>query len=118
MKTNPWTKQTVRAAMFDLYLNMRVGMTGYLANFHSTRAKSPIVRRPKTIRQTTVADFQGKLTPPNSRPNRSMSVPPTIKRDPSQSMALRPAINGVLGVSMSRNTSSIIKHSPSSGRLM
>ena len=54
------------------------------------------------MRQRTVAEVQGKLTPPYSRPRRNMIVPPVMVITPIQSMAFRPAPIGVLGVSMSR----------------
>ena len=57
---------------------------------------------PKTMRQITFAEPHGSMTPPNSRPRRSMSVPPTIVRDPVQSTALRPSQTGVFGLSRCR----------------
>lgn len=42
-------------------------------------------------------------------------VPVTMVSDPSQSMALRPARRGVLGVSMSRYRRIMIKARPSKG---
>lgn len=92
---------------------------GYFANRHSFRTNRPTVRIPKTMRQMTVADFQGKAWPPNWRPRRSMRVPPTMVRLPTQSMALRPVITGVRGVCrLLRKKAMIRKATPSKGRLM
>lgn len=44
-----------------------------------------------------------------------MIVPPTIVREPSQSMARRPASRGVFGVSMSKRKRIITKANPSKG---
>ena len=60
------------------------------------------IRIPNTMRQITMADFQGWTTPPNSSPRRSTTVEPTMLREPSQSTALRPAQIGLLGVSSLR----------------
>lgn len=90
-------------------------MTGYFAIFHSLRKNRAQTTMPKTIRQITVGDFQEYCTPPNSRPSRNMTVPPTIVIEPSQSMALRPARIGVFGVSISRKKKIMIKASPSQG---
>ncbi len=46
-----------------------------------------------------------------------MTVPPTIVIEPSQSMALRPASIGVLGVSMSRKNMIMKNAIPSNGTL-
>ena len=70
---------------------------------------------PNTSRQTTVAEDQGKDTPPYSRPRRNMTVPPVINITPSQSMAFRPSRMGVLGVSMSRKTMMMAKAILSNG---
>ena len=63
----------------------------------------------------TVAEAQEKDTPPNSRPSRNITVPPAMVSEPSQSMALRPATMGVVGVSMSRKKKSTMNASPSQG---
>lgn len=70
---------------------------------------------PNTSRQTTVAEDQGKDTPPYSRPRRNMTVPPVTSMTPSQSMAFRPARMGVFGVSMSRKNRMMAKAMPSKG---
>ena len=75
---------------------------GYLASFHSLIKKRTIVMTPNTSRQMTIAEDQGKDTPPYSRPRRNMTVPPVTSRTPSQSIAFRPSSMGVFGVSMSR----------------
>ena len=90
-------------------------MTGYVANFHSTIKNMAIITAPKTIRQVTVAEAHGKETPPKVRPKRNVTVPPTMRRDPSQSMALMPARKGVLGVAMSRKKRSTANARPSHG---
>lgn len=115
MNTMPWQKQTPRDAIFERYLKIRRGIIGYLASFHSLIKKSPKVRIPNTIRQTTVAEFQGWLTPPYSRPRRNIIVPPTTVILPIQSMALKPAKSGVFGVSMSRKKEIMINARPSNG---
>ena len=115
MKTNPWTKHVPNAAMFERCLKRRKGISGYLAKNPSLTKNSPIVPRPKIIKQMTVAESQGKVTPPNSKPRRNMTVPPTIRSEPSQSIALRPSRIGVLGVCMSRKSIKMIKATPSHG---
>lgn len=98
MKTNPWQKQTKRAATFERCLNSLRGMTGYRASFHSLTTKRQATTKPKIIKQRTVGEVQGYVTPPNSRPKSTMSVPPTMVREPAQSTALRPSQTGVLGL--------------------
>ena len=88
---------------------------GYLASFHSARKKRTMVTTPKIRRQRTVAEDQGKETPPYSRPKRNITVPPVMVMTPIQSMALRPARMGVLGVSMSRKKRMMTKASASNG---
>lgn len=102
MKTKPWTKHTAKDAMLDLCLKIRSGIIGYLASFHSFRKKRTTKTAPNTKRQTTVAEDQGKLTPPYVRPSRNITVPAVIVMTPIQSMALRPDMMAVFGVSMSR----------------
>jgi hypothetical protein len=60
------------------------------------------VKLPKARRQITVTEDQGKVVPPNWRPNRNIVVALTMRMLPSQSTALRPARRGVLGVSSLR----------------
>lgn len=115
MKTMPWTKQTASAAMLEGLEKRRSGIIGYLASFHSLRKKRTMVTTPNTSRQTTVAEDQGKDTPPYSRPRRNITVPPVMSITPSQSMAFRPSSMGVLGVSMSRKTMMMAKAIPSKG---
>lgn len=97
------------------FLNNRRGMMGYLASFHSLRKKRPNVTAPKTKRQITVAEFQGKDIPPNSKANRNITVPPTTVMVPIQSMARIPARKGVLGVSIFKNTIKIRRATPPTG---
>ena len=70
---------------------------------------------PKTSRQTTVAEDQGKDTPPYSRPRRNITVPPLTSMMPVQSIAFRPSRMGVLGVSISRKNMMMAKAIPSKG---
>ena len=58
----------------------------------------PPITTPKTMRQMTFADFHGNEEPPKLSPRRTMTVPPTMVRHPSQSNAFKPATSGVLGV--------------------
>ena len=115
MKTMPWTKQTDSAARLEGLEKRRSGIIGYFANFHSLMKKRTMVITPNTSRQTTVAEDQGKDTPPYSRPRRNITVPPVISITPSQSMAFRPSRMGVLGVSMSRKTMMMAKAMLSNG---
>lgn len=86
-----------------------------MRTFHSMRTNIPAVRTPKTMRQMTMAEFQGWTTPPNSRPKRSIIVDPTMLKEPSQSTAFRPAHIGVLGVSSLRKRKIRIKTVPMIG---
>ena len=111
----PWAKQTASEAMLERLEKRRSGIIGYLASFHSLMKKRTIVMTPNTSRQTTVAEDQGKDTPPYSRPRRNMTVPPVTSMTPSQSMAFRPSRMGVFGVSMSRKTIMMAKAIASKG---
>ncbi len=111
----PWAKQTASAARLEGLEKRRRGIIGYFASFHSFIKKRTIVMRPNTSRQTTVAEDQGKDTPPYSRPRRNMTVPPVTSMTPSQSMAFRPSRMGVFGVSISRKTTMMAKAIPSKG---
>ena len=115
MKTMPWTKQTPSAARLEGFEKRRRGIIGYLASFHSLIKKRTIVMTPNTSRQTTVAEDQGKDTPPYSRPRRNMTVPPVMSMTPSQSMAFKPSRIAVFGVSISRKTMMMPKAMPSKG---
>ena len=115
MKTKPWKKQTARVAMLERTLKSFSGIMGYLASFHSLRKKRMMVMTPNIRRESTVAEVQGKETPPYSRPRRNIIVPPVIVMTPIQSMALRPARMGVLGVSMSRRKRMMTKARASNG---
>ena len=59
MKTKPWQKVIMRTITLCAFLNRRMGMTGYLASFHSLSIASTQVKTPKMMRQITVADAQG-----------------------------------------------------------
>ena len=115
MKTMPWTKQTASAARLEDLEKRRSGIIGYLASFHSLIKKRTRVTRPNTRRQTTVAEDQGNDTPPYSRPRRNITVPPVTSMTPSQSMAFRPSMMGVFGVSMSRKIMMMAKAIASKG---
>ena len=88
---------------------------GEIGNSISIRAKRMRVRIPKMMRFKTIADVHGRVTPPRRRPKRSINVPPTMVMAPSQSIAFKPAINGVLGVWRSRNIKMMMKANPPSG---
>ncbi len=115
MKTKPWMKQTAKDATFERCLKMLRGIIGYFANFHSLTKNRAMVMTPNKIRHTTVAEDHGKLTPPYSRPRRSIIVPPVIVMTPTQSIAFRPAPIGVLGVSISSRKRIMTKASASKG---
>ena len=89
-------------AILDRFLNIRRGINGLLlgllSTLHSTRIKRKPMTQPKTRRQMTVADLQGNVMPPNSRPRRNMRVPPMIVKAPSASTAFRPVRKDVLGL--------------------
>lgn len=59
MKTKPWKKQIRMIRTLCRLWKSRVGMTGYLASFHSFSIASTQVTTPKTMRQITVAEAQG-----------------------------------------------------------
>ena len=111
----PWVKQTASAARLESLENRRSGIIGYLAHFHSLMRKRARVMIPKTSRQITVAEDQGKDKPPYSRPRRTMTVPPVTSMTPTQSMAFKPSRMGVLGVSMSRKNIMMTKAIASKG---
>ena len=115
MKTNPWLKVEAKQASAERFVKSRGGIMGNLATFHSITKKMPRVTKPNTIRQITVGEDQGYEMPPNPRPSRNITTPPTLVMRPSQSMALRPGIMGVRGVSMSRKKKRIAKAKPSHG---
>lgn len=110
-------EQTANAARFEGLENKRSGIIGYLANFHSLTKKRTRVMIPKTSRQRTVAEDQGKDTPPYSRPRRNITVPPVTSMMPVQSMAFRPSRIRVLGVSISRKNRMMAKAIASKGTM-
>lgn len=114
MYTVPCAKQTVsRAADLRLVKSDR-GNMGSLATLYSMKRKRRNARAPKTMRQSTVTEFQAKLTPPNSRPRRTMSVLQRMVRVPKQSIVLRPTRKGFFrGWSSSRSTSIMMAETPS-----
>ena len=86
-------------ARFEVEQNNRRGMTGYLAILYLMSRNTKRVATPKTIRQTTVTELQGYVSPPYPNPSKNMTVAPTIVMVPSQSIATKPSIRGVFGVS-------------------
>src|SRR4051812_44793129 len=98
MKTKPWNAVTRSDATLDRTPNSRMGIIGNLATFHSTKPNSTAIRHPKTIRQTTVAEFHGFGTPPNSRPSITINVAPKADSDPGQATAARPPLITVRGL--------------------
>ena len=62
-----------------------------------------------------MADFQGWLMPPNSRPNRNIRVPPIMRKVPAQSMLRRPARSGVFGDSIDRKKNRMRNENPPTG---
>jgi hypothetical protein len=60
------------------------GMIGSFANFHSTMMKQTRNANPKTRKHSTMADFHGCMTPPNSSPRRAKTTPATMKIVPFQ----------------------------------
>lgn len=104
--------------MLEEFENNRRGITGYFANFHSMITNMIETSNPKTMRHMTLAESQGNVIPPNSKPSRNMTVPPTMARLPNQSTALSPAPSGVLGLSKCKNKESATMTLPVIGKLM
>ena len=94
----PWKKAVPREAMLEREENMVSGIRGYLATRPSMGKKRAMMISPNMIRHMTVAEAHGKVTPPNSSPMRNITVPPTIAKEPIQSIVLRPATTGVRGL--------------------
>jgi hypothetical protein len=80
--------------------------------------KRPPITTPKTMRQMTFGDDQGKMTPPKSRPRSSMRVSPRTHKLPKKSIALRPSTTFVLGLCTSRKNKRRKKVVPEMGRLI
>ncbi len=78
--------------------------------------KKPSIRTPKTIRQITLGEFQGNVSPPKSRPINVMSVTPSTVTVPNQSIAFTPSQILVFGLWTSRNNRIIRKANPARGR--
>ena len=57
----------------------------------------------------------GNVMSPSSRPTRNMTVNAKIKKLPSQSMALKPFMKGVLGLWTSKKMRRITKVMPDNG---
>ena len=93
-----------------------MGMIGYRANRVSLKKKRTDMNNPKTIRQMTVGEFQGKEMPPKLRPSRSITVRPRIVRLPNQSMAFMPSMIPVLGLCTSRKKSNSVNAVPETGK--
>lgn len=89
MKTPPWLNTSDSKASGRTPVKMWFGMIGLRATRHSICRKRIKATTPKMIRQRTVADLHGCVTPPICKPIRNMIVLPVMVRLPSQSMALR-----------------------------
>jgi hypothetical protein len=76
------------------------------------------MRRPKTMRQMTRGEFQGNVSPPKSRPSRSIRTRPRMDIPPNQSTAFRPSRILVRGLCTSRKMRRIRKARAQKGRLM
>jgi hypothetical protein len=113
--TKPWRKATSNAATLDRRWNKRSGITGYCASFASLRRKQTPITKPNRIRQMTFAELHAKITPPNSRPRRSVNVAPTIAMLPNQSTAFSPATREVDGVSSLRKRDMTMMARPEHG---
>ena len=109
---------TTKLAMFDLAEKRSGGMRGYLASRFSLNMKKTDMTAPNTIKQMTLGEFQGNVTPPKSRPRRTIKVSPMMLMLPSQSIALTPSISDVFGLCTSRNSWSKTKATPATGRLI
>ena len=94
------------------------GINGYCASRLSLKTKKTDIRQPKTIRQTTFGESQGKVVPPKFRPSRGMIVRPTMEMLPNQSIALRPSEIAVFGLWTSKKRRMRTKASAEHGRLI
>ena len=115
--TNPCMKHTRRLATLEGWRKRLRAMRGWLATLNSMKTKKTAMTAPKTIRQITVGEFQGNVTPPKLSPSSSIRVRPRMNKLPSQSMAPRPSTTLVLGLCTSRNTTRSMKAVPDMGRL-
>lgn len=70
------------------------------------------------IRQITVADDQGYVTSPKSRPRRIINTPPTMSKLPVQSTTLSPARTGVFRVGIFKKKSNTTNTTVLIGRLI
>ena len=118
MNVKAWKKHTPRLAQLEVCLKIRIGMIGCSAKRISTNTKRTAATSPKVSKQITTAEFHENDVPPNCSPNRKRNVLETMKRAPSQSVAVSPLNNGVRGVLRSRNNIMMMKAIPSRGRLM
>lgn len=91
-------------------------MRGYFASLTSLRKKRPSMRRPNTMRQSTLGDVQGNSWPPKSRPSSVIKVTPRSVILPNQSMARMPSQSFVLGLWTFRENKIIKKARPHIGK--
>lgn len=108
----------MRAATLLLLLNIPKGISGYLASLFLLNMKNRDMAEPKTIRQMTMGEFQGKVAPPKSRPSRIIISRPSIEALPNQSTAFMPSVSFVLGLCTSKNSNSKRKAIPAIGKLI
>lgn len=102
--------------MFDRLFNISKGINGYRANLFSLKMKKADIAHPKTIKQMTLGEFQGKEVPPKFRPSKSMIVRPRMDRLPNQSIAFTPSKSLVLGLWTSRKNRRSTNATPVKGR--
>lgn len=93
-----------------------MGIKGYFATRFSVKTKKPISTTPKMIKQMTVGELQGNVTPPKSKPIRIISVTPTIAKVPNQSKALNPSRMPVRGLCTSSRKNSVPNETAQIGR--
>lgn len=119
MKTKEWRHETVKDAMLVVLWKIRIGIMGLVANLASHAMNKARMRTPDTIKQMTVAEFQGASPPePASRPYKKQIVPPMIRTNPIQSRVRSPSRRGSFSISTLRAKNKTTKAIPSKGRLM
>lgn len=78
----------------------------------------PAMPTPNTIKQITLGEFQGNVTPPNSRPSSTINVIPKMEKLPNQSTAFIPGIMAVFGLCTSRKSKIRMKEVKQIGTLI
>ena len=116
--TNPCIKQTRSDATFDRRRRIRIGISGFVANFVSWTPKTKITTTPKTIQQVTFGERHGLMIPPRFRPRRIIKLSPRINAVPNQSIAFVPWIRPVRGLCTCRQKYNTITAKPDIGRLI